>query len=53
MATTKKEMQSSITGPEKTTASHENTIREIEKLHHSDEVPTLQRHDIRLNSEVD
>lgn len=43
-----------ITALEKTTALHENTIREIEKSasHHSD-VTTLQRQVTRLNSDVE
>lgn len=55
LATTKNAIQTSITALEKTTASHENTIRKIEKSasHHSDDVTALQRQATRLNSEVE
>ena len=54
LATTKKEIQSSITTLEGATASHEKTIRELEKLAslHSDNVTALQRQVARLNSKV-
>ena len=55
LATTKKEVQTSITALEETTASHGNTIKEIEKSAtlHSDDITALQRQVTRLNSEVE
>ncbi|XP_026092897.1 uncharacterized protein LOC113065665 [Carassius auratus] len=55
LATTKEELQTSITTLEKTATSHANTIGEIEKSasHHSDDVTALQRQVTRLSSEVE
>ncbi len=55
LATTKKEVQTSITALEETTTSHDNIIKEIEKsaTHHSDDITALQRQVTRLNSEVE
>lgn len=54
LATTKKEIQTSITTLEGATASHEKTIKELEKSasFHADDVTALQHQVTRLNSEV-
>lgn len=54
LATTKKEIQTSITTLEGATTWHEKTIKELEKSAslHSDDVTALQRQVTRLNSEV-
>lgn len=55
LATTKEELQTSITALEKTATLHANTIGEIEKVtsHQLDNVTALQRQVTRLNSEVE
>ncbi|KAE8296873.1 hypothetical protein D5F01_LYC05643 [Larimichthys crocea] len=54
LATTKKEIQSSIKTLEAATAAHEKTIKELERSAslHSDDVTDLQRQVTRLTSEV-
>ncbi|KAG7504929.1 hypothetical protein JOB18_019734 [Solea senegalensis] len=54
LATTKKEIQISISTLEEATASHQKTITELEKSAslHSDDVTALQHQVTRLNSEV-
>lgn len=55
LATTKKEIQSSISALEGTAATHEKTIKDLEKTAslHSDDVTALQHQVARLNSEVE
>lgn len=54
LATTKKEIQKSITTLEGATTLHENTSKELEKSPslHADDVTALQRQVTRLNSKV-
>lgn len=54
LATTKKDIQISITTLERATASHEEIIKELEKRSslHSDDITALQCQVMRMNSEV-
>ncbi|XP_048086705.1 uncharacterized protein LOC125286061 [Alosa alosa] len=55
LATTKKEIQTSITALEGNTSSHEKTIKDLERSAslQSDDITALQSQVTRLNSEVD
>lgn len=55
LATTKKEIQTSITALEGSTASHEKTIKDLERSAslQSDDITALQRQVKRLNSEME